>query len=88
VQFNKPLIEEPGRTGPRFKQRLLTPRYDPSSHSALGVPSNANSVISNSFLGGEITFSASKSGTNVSAKVTGIWFSGETAVSGSIKKAK
>lgn len=48
----------------------------------------ATSGISNSTLLVTATVSGSTKSTNVSAKVIGIWYSGKTSVSGSVKAAK
>jgi len=49
---------------------------------------NAHSVISNSFLAATVSFKVSKTSTNVSGKVLGIWKDGVSAFSGTIKTTK
>lgn len=49
---------------------------------------NAETVISNSVLAATLTFKTSKSGTNVSGKVFGIWKDDVSAVNGTIKNTK
>jgi len=52
------------------------------------IKSNLDTVVSNSVLLVSSTLTDPKSSTNVTAKVSGIWFAGKTSVAGTVGKAK